>query len=116
MKKNTLYLVMLFCSVIFASCDDFLEEDPKGSISGIYAETEEGAEKQLLSLYQINNSLLEPMYMFGELGSDCIGYGGNVGTRLYWKAAVRYEDRYLQDDRENEQLWKWLYVALSRIM
>lgn len=114
MKKKIFYIAILF-SVILVSCDSFLEEDPKGSVSGVYAETEEGAEKQLLSLYQINNSLLEPMYMIGELGSDCIGYGGNVGTRLYWKAAVRYEDQYLLDRSENGELWKWLYVALSTV-
>ena len=114
MKKKIFYIAILF-SVILVSCDSFLEEDPNGSVSGVYAETEEGAEKQLLSLYQINNSLLEPMYMIGELGSDCIGYGGNVGTRLYWKAAVRYEDQYLLDRSENGELWKWLYVALSTV-
>ncbi|MBO6254851.1 MAG: RagB/SusD family nutrient uptake outer membrane protein [Bacteroidaceae bacterium] len=110
-----LKVIALLCSVALTSCNDFLEEDPKGSVSEIYAETEEGAEKQLLSLYQINNSLLEPMYMIGELGSDCIGYGGNVGTRLYWKAAVRYEDQYLQNTEENGGLWKWLYVALATV-
>ena len=106
-------IILLVACAMCAACNDFLEENPKGSISGIYTETKEGAEKQVLSLYQVNNSLLEPMYMYGELGSDCIGYGGNVGTRLYWKSAVRYEDQYLQNDNENGQLWKWLYVALA---
>lgn len=95
------------------SCSDFLEEDPKGAISEIFAQTPEGAEKQLLSLYNINNTLLESMYMYGELGSDCIGYGGNVGSRLYWKAAVRYEDQYLVNDGTCGTLWSWLYRALS---
>lgn len=108
-------IILMICTVTFVACNDFLEEDPKGSVSGIYTETKEGAEKQLLSLYQVNNSLLEPMYMYGELGSDCIGYGGNVGTRLYWKSAVRYEDQYLQNDLENGNLWKWLYVAMATV-
>lgn len=114
--KNILLLCgIVFFAVVQNSCDDFIEEDPKGLVSSKYAETEEGAEKELLSLYQINNDLLEPMYMFGELGSDCIGYGGNVGTRLYWKAAVRYEDQYLVNTAENGELWKYLYVALSTV-
>ena len=95
--------LLIFC-VAVSSCNNFLEEDPKGSVSDVYALTEEGAEKELLSLYQVNCSLLEPMYMIGELGSDCIGYGGNVGSRLYWKAAIRYEDQYLVNSSENGAL------------
>lgn len=110
--KNLAIAVM---SLSMAGCGDFLEEDPKGNISDRYSSTEEGAEKVTLSLYQINCSLLEPMYMYGELGSDCIGYGGNVGSRLYWKSAVTYEDRYLINSEENGELWKWLYVALSTV-
>lgn len=113
MKRLKLYIASILAVLSFSACSDFLEEDPKGNISDEYAETAEGAEKELLSLYQVNNSLLEPMYMIGELGSDCIGYGGNVGTRLYWKAAVRYEDQYLVNTTENGELWKWLYVALA---
>lgn len=94
-------------------CEDFLQEDPKGGVDDTYAATPDGAEKEVLSLYQINCSLLEPMYMYGELGSDCIGYGGNVGSRLYWKAAVQYEDQYLVNNSECAQLWNWLYRALS---
>lgn len=117
---KSLKKILFLCSVsllaiVNSSCDDFLDENPKGLVSSKYAETEEGAEKELLSLYQVNNDLLEPMYMFGELGSDCIGYGGNVGTRLYWKAAVRYEDQYLVDTSENGELWKYLYVALTTV-
>lgn len=112
--------ILIFCGLsslclMNGACDSFLEEDPKGLISSKYAETAEGAEKELLSLYQVNNDLLEPMYMVGELGSDCIGYGGNVGTRLYWKAAVRYEDQYLVNTEESGELWKYLYVALSTV-
>lgn len=106
----------LLCGAICLSlmgCDDFLQEDPKGGVDDTYAATPVGAEKEVLSLYQMNCSLLEPMYMYGELGSDCIGYGGNVGSRLYWKAAVRYEDQYLVNDGECAQLWNWLYRALS---
>ncbi len=113
--KTIKSIILIVCCMTFAACNDFLEENPKGSVSSIYAETQEGAEKQLLSLYQVNCSLLEPMYMYGELGSDCIGYGGNVGTRLYWKSAVRYENQYLLNDAENGQLWKWLYVALATV-
>ena len=116
-KKNYIIigLALMGAMAAFTSCGDYLDEDPKGNVSSLYAETQEGAEKQLLSLYQVNCSLLEPMYMIGELGSDCIGYGGNVGTRLYWKAAVRYEDQYLQNTSENGELWKWLYVALATV-
>lgn len=107
---------ILFSSVVgffLSGCDHFLEEDSKGGVDVTFTSTADGAEKELLSLYQINCSLLEPMYMYGELGSDCIGYGGNVGTRLYWKAAVRYEDLYLVNDGECAQLWNWLCRALS---
>jgi hypothetical protein len=107
--------ILTSCITLNSSCHDFLDEDPKGLVGPQYTSTEEGAEKILLSLYQINNNLLEPMYMIGELGSDCIGYGGNVGTRLYWKSAIRYEDQYLVNTTENGELWKWLYVANSNI-
>ncbi len=108
---NILFFFTL--GLAFQSCSDFLDEDPRGAVNDSFATTAEGAEKEVLSLYQINCCLLEPMYMYGELGSDCIGYGGNVGTRLYWKAAVQYEDQYLQNTGENGELWGWLYRALS---
>lgn len=108
---NTLFISVV-CFFLFG-CEHFLEEDSKGGVDVTYTSTAAGAEKEVLSLYQINCCLLEPMYMYGELGSDCIGYGGNVGTRLYWKAAVRYEDQYLVNDSECGQLWNWLCRALS---
>ena len=114
MKKVFKSIIMLAgLGACLCSCSSFLDEDPRGAISEKFAQTPEGAEKQLLSLYNINNTLLESMYMYGELGSDCIGYGGNVGSRLYWKAAVRYEDQYLVNDGTCGTLWSWLYRALS---
>lgn len=109
--KNIIIIAGL--GLCLCSCSGFLSEDPKGAISEKFAQTPEGAEKQVLSLYNMNNTLLESMYMYGELGSDCIGYGGNVGSRLYWKAAVRYEDQYLVNDGTCGTLWSWLYRALS---
>lgn len=113
MKKTQ--LIAFLSSVILASslvsCEDFLTEDPKGNITETYALTEEGAEKEVLSLYQINTDLLEHLYMVGEMGSDATAWGGN--TRNYWKASVIYEDSYMVDNADNANLWKWLYVGLT---
>ena len=114
MKLNyKLYSVCLSLLMTFCGCDNFLEETPKGSINDTYAQTEKGAEAELLSLYQINTELLEQWFMVGELGNDLMAYGGNV--RDYWKGLITYTDTYMIDNGSNEGLWKWLYVALSTI-
>ena len=112
MKRTFIhYLVSIVFLFGTTACSDFLEEDPKGTITESYALTEEGAEKEVLSLYQINTDLLEHLYMVGEMGSDVIAWGGN--TRNYWKATVIYEDAYMVDNADNANLWKWLYVGLT---
>ena len=114
MKLNyKLYSVCLSLLMTFCGCNSFLEETPKGSINDTYAQTEKGAEAELLSLYQINTELLEQWFMVGELGNDLMAYGGNV--RDYWKGLITYTDTYMIDNGSNEGLWKWLYVALSTI-
>lgn len=112
MKRSLIYcLISVGLMLGLTACSDFLEEDPKGTITESYALTEEGAEKEVLSLYQINTDLLEHLYMVGEMGSDVIAWGGN--TRNYWKATVIYEDAYMVDNADNANLWKWLYVGLT---
>lgn len=114
MKKKILkyyYALTVILSLTIVGCEDFLSEDPKGTITESYALTEDGAEKEVLSLYQINTDLLEHLYMVGEMGSDAIAWGGN--TRNYWKATVIYEDAYMVDNADNANLWKWLYVGLT---
>lgn len=114
MKKKILkyyYALTVILSLMIVGCEDFLSEDPKGTITESYALTEDGAEKEVLSLYQINTDLLEHLYMVGEMGSDAIAWGGN--TRNYWKATVIYEDAYMVDNADNANLWKWLYVGLT---
>ena len=113
MKKRMVkyYTLAIILSLTITACEDFLSEDPKGIITESYALTEEGAEKEVLSLYQINTDLLEHLYMVGEMGSDAIAWGGN--TRNYWKASVIYEDAYMVDNADNGNLWKWLYVGLT---
>ncbi len=98
-------------ALLTASCESFLEEDPKGSVNDTYALTEDGAEAEVLSLYQINTSLLEELFMVGELGNDLLAYGGNV--RDYWKGLIQYDETYMSDNGSNEGLWKWLYVGLA---
>ena len=54
MKFNyKLYSVCLSLLMTFCGCDNFLEETPKGSINDTYAQTEKGAEAELLSLYRL---------------------------------------------------------------
>lgn len=113
MKLNKTFISACAISMCVAvsSCDSFLEEDPKGSVNDKYALTEEGAEAEIKSLYQINTSLLEELFMVGELGNDLFAYGGNV--RDYWKGLIQYDETYMIDNTSNEGLWKWLYVGLS---
>ena len=111
MKTNYMkYFIFIFFSALYYSCDSFLEEDAKGRIDSKYALTEEGAEKELLSLYQVNADMLDHMYMIGEMGNDLMLNGGN--TRDYWRGLIRYEDRFLIDNSNNANYWKWLYVGV----
>lgn len=113
MKLNK--ILSYFCSacvcVALNACDSFLDEDPKGSVNETYALTEDGVEAEIISMYQINTSLLEELFMVGELGNDLFAYGGNV--RDYWKGLIQYDETYMIDNGSNEGLWKWLYVGLS---
>ena len=77
-RNKILTAVGISAALMTASCESFLEEEPKGSVNDTYALTEEGAEAEVLSLYQINTNLLEELFMVGELGNDLFAYGGNV--------------------------------------
>lgn len=111
MKTIYIKYIVAFAAVLsLVSCDDFLEEEAKGRVDSKYALTEEGAEKEVLSLYQVNADLFEHMYMVGEMGNDLMMNGGN--TRDYWKGLVRYEDRFLIDNGNTTNYWKWLYVGV----
>ena len=112
MKRNRLFAIIAASAAITCtSCSDFLEENPKGSVNDTYALTQEGAEAEVISLYQINTNLLEELFMVGELGNDLLAYGGNV--RDYWKGLIQYDETYMTDNGSNEGLWKWLYVGLA---
>lgn len=111
MKKIYIQCIVLaFVAALGCSCDDFLSEKAAGRIDSKYALTAEGAEKELLSLYQVNADLFEHMYMVGEMGNDLMMNGGN--TRDYWKGLVRFEDRFLIDNENTTNYWKWLYVGV----
>lgn len=111
MTRNIFLSLCMVASVMLSSCDSFLDEHPKGSVNDSYALTQEGAEAEVLSLYQINTNLLEELFMVGELGNDLFAYGGNV--RDYWKGLIQYNETYMTDNASNEGLWKWLYVGLA---
>ncbi len=112
MKLNKILLSLgVFSAMVLSACDSFLEEHPKGSVNDNYALTQEGAEAEVISLYQINTTLLEELFMVGELGNDLLAYGGNV--RDYWKGLIQYDETYMCDNTSNEGLWKWLYVGLA---
>lgn len=112
MKLNRILLSLgISSAMLLSACDSFLEEHPKGSVNDNYALTQEGAEAEVISLYQINTNLLEELFMVGELGNDLLAYGGNV--RDYWKGLIQYDETYMCDNTSNEGLWKWLYVGLS---
>ncbi len=104
------YTAIFALALSVSSCSDFLTEEARGRIDSKYALTEEGAEKEVLSLYQINTSLFEHMYMVGEMGNDLMMNGGN--TRDYWMGLVRYEDRFLIDNGNTTNYWRWLYVGV----
>ena len=110
-RSKFIYGFVAALAFLNVGCENFLEEEPKGLITESYALTEEGAEKEVLSLYQVNTDLLEHLYMVGEMGSDAMAWGGN--TRNYWKATIIYEDAYMVDNADNANLWKWLYVGLT---
>lgn len=110
-RNKILTAVGISAALMTASCESFLEEEPKGSVNDTYALTEEGAEAEVLSLYQINTNLLEELFMVGELGNDLFAYGGNV--RDYWKGLIQYDETYMSDNSNNEGLWKWLYIGLA---
>lgn len=109
MKKKYLSL-LLSLTVCFASCDSFLEEDPKGDITTNYSETTEGAEKMVLSLYNTHRDLMERLYVFGTMGTDEQLAAVN-GTG--WGYFGEYYDTQMINNGVNKDYWKQLYNSLN---
>ena len=110
MKKNI--LSVLAAVLLFASCDKFLEEDPKGTISEKFSQTAEGAESATLSIYETNRDLAESLIFFGVCGTDLFTYGtqGNFNDRV---PAACYNNNVIIDNSNNYSFWKRLYNSVN---
>ena len=110
MKANHILSVILISVIGLCSCEKFLEEDPKGNITTLYSETEEGCEKLVLSLYNTHRDFLERLYLFGSAGTDemLIAINGND-----WRYFGEYFDSQMINNGWNRDFWKQLYNSLN---
>ncbi|MEO9892241.1 MAG: hypothetical protein ABJF52_06935, partial [Aurantibacter sp.] len=73
-------ILLIVVLIAFTGCEDYLEEEPKGEITSIYAETPDGITSLVNSLYSYNRDLAVNMLYTGAAGTDIWTMAVNQAT------------------------------------
>lgn len=110
MKIRT--LIILFIFLALQSCEEFLEEDPKGRISASYIETEAGLNDLTIACYFGTRNVVEPLGFLAHLVSDEFTYGA-TGRDEITLTEGRTSDMINSPYTYN--LWSAIYNNLNNI-
>ncbi|MDA3881100.1 MAG: RagB/SusD family nutrient uptake outer membrane protein [Prolixibacteraceae bacterium] len=118
MKK---YLIVIFIIATLVSCEDFLYEEPVGTLSYGYYETEVGIEALVNSCYESLRAKVgnEGSYGFFNYGTDEYMKGGQWGEMYAQDEYNDYTSELDGHDKEGGQadindLWSLNYNAIDR--
>jgi hypothetical protein len=92
------------------SCNNFLEEDPRGNITTNYSSTAEGCERLVESLYNTHRDVLERLYLFSCMGTDEQLIAINA---MDWRYFGEYYDAQMINNSWNRDFWKNMYNSLN---
>lgn len=106
-KRNLIYVAALGASIMFSSCNDFLDTMPD-------SRTEVNNEKKITDILVSAYSQTYPI-MFYELSSDNTMDSG-AKYNPYWKSITQYylwQDVSEVDDDDPNGIWQGCYSAIS---
>ncbi len=110
MKKIIIICSMFAFMGCLTSCDEFLKEDPKGLVVDSYTLTELGIEQLILSLYNNNRNIMDPMLYFADAGTDVFTWSANGGAI---QDNAEYVDGRMINSTANRNYWRYLYEGLN---
>lgn len=106
------YILIALAVLVFNACENYLDEDPKGRITGDYTKTEEGLQDLVIAQYYSTRHLPDDLMIFGVYGSDIFTWGMN-GQAARLMTECRTEDMISNGDINT--FWKHCYEALNNI-
>ncbi|MEP0366984.1 MAG: RagB/SusD family nutrient uptake outer membrane protein [Cyclobacteriaceae bacterium] len=112
MNNKILATIMVIVFVI-TGCEDFLAEEPRGEITSVYAETPDGIESLVNSLYAYNRDIALNMMYTGAAGTDIWTMAVNQNT---FRNMALYDDGRMRSSEENFFLWRALNVGVDRAL
>ena len=118
MKYNILIILSALLMISFTSCDDFLNETPKGSVFEEQLETPENIEKLVITTYSAlgNEHFQQPLspWPYGDLRAGD-AYKGGAGTGDMGDFHLFETFVYLRDNVGMlDRRWYQGYKAISR--
>jgi hypothetical protein len=122
MKKNIIFGVFVAGVLTFASCDDFLEQQPQGTLSTANVSTAENADALVTAAYASigNDDMIGPttsMWVYGSVRSDDAHKGGGGVADV--QDVNFYEQHNLTQPQQGDGwmhpfTWENLYKSISR--
>ncbi|GHU59460.1 hypothetical protein FACS189411_16300 [Bacteroidia bacterium] len=116
--RNLKYMVIGgFAAVLsFSSCSDFLDVNPKGTLSDAQLTTLEMAEKMVIAAYALveNDNRNQAPWFWGDLkGGDAYKGGGGVSDQA-WAHSIEIAATVRVNEGQINNKWIRTYVAISR--
>lgn len=111
LKIITLFLVFI---LIFSSCEDYIDIEPKGPVSDNYFNSKEEYEKALIGAYDLLQATFWNV-LTGVVASDDFAAGGDAAN--YDQPTLQNVDQMIHTPSDNNQLrdiWKLMYAGLNR--
>ena len=122
MKKNILYGAFVAIALTFGSCDDFLNQEPQGTLSTANVSTAANADALVTAAYASigNDDMIGPttsMWVYGSVRSDDAHKGGGGVADV--QDVNFYEQHNLTQPQQGDGwmhpfTWENLYKAISR--
>ena len=115
--KNIKYII-LFTSVLCASCHKFLDQTPQGVVSGSDLNTPQNVDKMVIAAYsELGNEQIHTSYSLWPWGSmrsgDAYKGGDGPGDNSEWNDYETFVTNR-PDNSLTNQMWAQLYGAISR--
>lgn len=114
MKKILKTTTLLFAFLIIASCDDYIDVEPKGPVSDNYFNSKEDYESALIGVYDLLQATFWNVNA-SVVASDDIAAGGDPFN--YDQPTLQNIDQMIHTPADNNQLrdiWQLMYAGLNR--
>lgn len=116
---KTYSYILILITLLFASCNDVLDQKPQGSASSDDLNTPETIEQMVIAAYSALGNEVEwtPFNLWplgGLRGGDAYKGGDSAGDNLEWHQYETFTTNQTDNARTND-LWVRVYEAIGRI-